>query len=308
MNRSAPAVGREVEKHLRVDEGVDLHYRLWRAAEERRPVLVLLHGVSSNLTRWSEFVETTTLKRSWDILRVDLRGHGRSMVRQRLGREIWCEDLRKLLDAEGYPDAVLVGHSMGAQIALHFAHDHPDRVRGLVLIDPILGPPSSFTVRGGRVLRPVFQAAIAVIRLLNRFGLHRREIPQRDLRSLDEKTRERLLSAGRVEEMVSAYKSPWPDLQHFPTASYLEESIEMVRPVPRLSRIAAPVLVVLSKSATYADPKVTRRMIAQLPHAEIAAVDAYHWPLTERPRETREAIESWCAELDPMDRRDASGT
>jgi pimeloyl-ACP methyl ester carboxylesterase len=282
---------------LNVDKGIDVTYRLWRAADERRPVVVLLHGLASNLTRWSEFLEHTTLKDAWDILRVDLRGHGRSLYRCKLRMEIWCRDLLRTLDAERYSNAVLVGHSLGAHLAIHFARRHPARVRGLVLIDPVLGGPSTRTVCWGQSLRPILQLAAAVIRLLNRLGLRRRRIPERDLRALDERTREQLLTSGKIEAMVSQYKSPWPDLKHLPTANFIEATSEMVRPLPSVSDITVPVLVVLSQSATYADPEVTRQMIGQFEQATTVVVDAYHWPLTEKPTETRRAIEDWCAGL-----------
>lgn len=269
-------------------------YRLRRAALERGPAIVLLHGLASNLTRWSEFLEHTTLKEAWDILRVDLRGHGRSMVRRELSMETWCRDLLRLLDAEGYSNAVLVGHSLGAQLALRFVHRHPARVRGLVLLDPILGRPSTRVVRWGRTLGPVLRLIAGAVRVLNRLGLRRRHIPERDLRVLDEETRARWLTAGRLEEMVHAYKSPWPDLKHFPTANYIEAHVEMVRPMPRALRPEVPVLVVMSRSDTYADPAVTRQEIGRFQQATIVTVDAYHWPLTEKPTETREAIEKWC--------------
>jgi pimeloyl-ACP methyl ester carboxylesterase len=187
------------------------------------------------MTRWSEFLEHTTLKSSWDILRIDLRGHGQSLCRRKLGMEIWCRDLLRILDDEGYPRAVLVGHSLGAQLAIHFAHQHPAQVSGLVLIDPILAPPSTWTMRSRRVLTPALRMAIASIRLLNRLGLYRRHIPERDLRALDEGTRVELLAAGKMDEMVRKYKSLWPDLKHFPTANFLEEIIETVRPLPTLA-------------------------------------------------------------------------
>ena len=37
-----------------------------------------------------------------------------------------------------------------------------------------------------------------------------------------------------------------------------------------------------------------------MPDVKMVPIDAYHWPLTERPVEVREAIESWCAELKPV--------
>jgi pimeloyl-ACP methyl ester carboxylesterase len=286
-----------MERQLSVDRDVDVTYRVSRRADEKRPLVVLLHGLASNMTRWSEFLERTTLKDAWDILRIDLRGHGQSMCRRKLGMKVWCRDLLRILECEDYPHAVLVGHSLGAQLAIHFAYEHPARVRGLVLIDPILGPPSTRTMRVKRVLVPALRLAITLIRLLNRLGLYRRHIPERDLRALDEKTRQELLAAGKVDEMVRKYRSLWPDLKHFPTANFLEEIIETVRPLPTLVNITAPVLVVLSRGVTYVDSAVTRHVIGQFERATTAEIDAYHWPLTERPVETREAIEKWCAEL-----------
>jgi pimeloyl-ACP methyl ester carboxylesterase len=287
----------EVTRRLGVDKGVDVTYRVSRFAGGNRPLIVLLHGLASNMTRWSEFLEFTTLKDAWDILRIDLRGHGQSRCRRKLGMEVWCRDLLRVLENEGYPHAVLVGHSLGAQLAIHFAHQYPERVRGLVLIDPILGPPSVGAMRFKRVLAPALRLAVMVIRQLNRLGFYRRHIPDRDLRALDERTREELLDAGKVDEMVREYRSLWPDLKHFPTAIFFEEILEMVRPLPSLASIVAPVLVVLSRGVTYVDPAVTRSMIRQFRRSSTVAVDAYHWPLTERPVETREAIETWCAEL-----------
>jgi len=138
---------------------------------------------------------------------------------------------------------------------------------------------------------------VSLIRLLNRLGLRRRHIPKRDLWALDEHVRQTLLAAGKSTELVRAYSSPWPDLKQFPTANYLEEVIEMVRPLPPLSAIGVPVLVVLSTGVTYMDPAVSRKMIAQFQNADTVAIDAYHWPLTERPSEVRQAIERWCNSL-----------
>ncbi len=290
----------EVSRNLPVAAGLNISYRLWRSGGQPRPVIVLLHGVASNLTRWSEFVEQTTLKDSWDILRIDLRGHGESMCRGRLNVDVWCQDLLRVLDREHYPQALLIGHSLGAQLAINFASRYPSRVIGLVLIDPILGPALVGHLRLASRFTPALRFAVMAIRLLNRLGIYRRHIPKRDLRALDEKMRQTLLSSGQLEQMVSQYSSPWPDLQHFPTANFLQEIMEMVRPVPALSSIAAPVLVVLSKGATYADPIVSRELIGQFKNAATVVIDAYHWPLTEKPLEVRQAIETWCARLAPV--------
>ena len=289
----------EMEKahSLTTRDGVTIAYRIWRQGKQPRPLIVLLHGMASNMTRWSEFLEYTTLKADWDIMRVDLRGHAESLYRGPLNAEIWSRDLLEVLDAEGYRQALLVGHSLGAQLAIRFAYLYPQRVSGLVLIDPVLGKTSMGVALWGRRIRYLIRVLVLFVRFLNYLGLHRRHIPKRDLWALDEQVRQTLLVKGKSEELVRAYSSPWPDLKQFPTANYLEEAIEMVRPLPPLSAINAPVLVVLSTGVTYMDPAVTRQMITQFQNADVVEIDAYHWPLTERPLEVRETIEQWCDSL-----------
>lgn len=284
----------ETLRTLRTADRITLSYRLFRGTAAPRRLIVLLHGVASNMTRWSEFVEQTTLKKNWDILQLDLRGHGQSFTRRALGLETWCQDLRDILGAEGYEQALIIGHSLGAQVAVQFAAYYPARVRGLVLIDPIVHQALRGVLQTTNRMRGVVGLLVALIRLLNTLGLRRRHIPSRDLRQLDEKTRADLLETGKQREMIDLYSSPWEDLKYFPVASFLQELLEITRPLTPLSQIKAPILVLLSSGITYTDPAVTRRILAEHPHLEIVTIDAHHWPLTEKPVPVRIAIERWC--------------
>ncbi len=284
----------ETLRTLLTPDGATLSYHLWHATGTSRRLIVLLHGLASNMTRWSEFVEHTTLKDSWDILRLDLRGHGESFSRTPVSLTQWSDDLLAVLDSEGYEQAVLIGHSLGAQVAMQFAHRYPPRVAGVVLIDPIFHDALRGSMHTIRIMRPVIALVIGTIRLFNFFGLRRRNIPKRDLRRLDEETRATLLSAGRQTEMVQRYSSMWEDLKFFSTATFLQELLEVTRPLPPVSQLKAPVLALLSKEVTYTDPEVTQKNLSQLPHAQTIMLDAYHWPLTEKPVDVKEAIEQWC--------------
>ena len=284
----------EIHRTLTAPDGASLGYRLWRGGTAPRRVIVLLHGVASNMTRWSEFVEFTTLKQSWDILRPDLRGHGESFRRGTLNADRWCEDLKNILDAEGYAQALFIGHSLGAQVAVQFAARFPARVRGLVLIDPVFHQALRGGMRTASRMQPALRLLIGFIRLLNALGLRRRHIPNRDLRRLDEATRAKLLNLGKQEEMVALYSSPWEDLKFFPTASFLQELLEMVRPLPELASLPMPILALLSTGITYTDPAVTHRILSGHADTTIVTIEAYHWPLTEKPVPVREAIERWC--------------
>jgi len=286
-------------KHLDLGDGAILGYRLHRAGPSPgRRLIVLIHGLASNMTRWSELVEHTTLSESWDLLRLDLRGHGESLWRGRLDMETWCDDLRRLLDSEGYDRAVIVGHSLGAQIAVHFASWYPARTTGAALIDPVIGDALLGHLRLASRFTFLLRALGVVVRLLNRLGIYRRRIPRRDLRELDEAMRRELLAEGKVAEMIERYSSITPDLRHFPVANFLQEIVQMVRPLPELATIEAPVLLILSSGVTYTDPQATRRAIERLRHAGTVTIDAYHWPLTENPGAVRRAIERWAADLE----------
>lgn len=283
----------EISKIHVLPDGTTLHYRLWRAEHPPRGLIVLLHGMASNLTRWSEFVESTVLKNDWDMLRLDLRGHGESMVRGPIGMRIWTDDLIAILDAERVERAVMIGHSLGAHVALNFAARFATRTQAVVLIDPVFPQALHGYRRWLRAFRPLLSFVAVGVRAINALGLRRRTFPRRDLRVLDEQVRLELLSAGNAAEFVRRYSSPLADIKYFPVSHYIQELAEMLRPLPPPARIAVPMLVLLSRGLTYTDADVTARLLAGAADATLETIDAYHWPLTERPMEIRRAIEKW---------------
>jgi len=283
----------ESSRRLAAEDGTSLTYWIWRAEGRSAPPLLLIHGAASNHTRWSEFLERTSLKARWDILRPDMRGNGQSMARGRLDREVWSRDLATILTAEGYPWALLVGHSLGAQIAVAFAWRYPDLARGLVLIDPVFHRALIGRQRRLYCLRPFIRAAAWATRALNSLGIRRNRFSDRDLRLLDEETREALRGDAPLEEIARRYGALGPILRHMPTANYLQQFLATVAPLPDLAAIRCPVLVVLSAGSTVADTAINREEIERFPHGEVATVEANHWPLTEKPDEVRRAIEAW---------------
>ena len=286
----------ETAKKLTTRDNAVISYRILRGKEPRR-LLVLLHGMASNLTRWSEFVETTVLRDSWDLLRLDLRGHAGSLWRGPVSMEIWCDDLAEVLDAEGYDDAIVAGHCLGANLALNFASRHPLRTAGLVLVEPMPRQSLTGTLRKFQPIKPLVFIAIRIIRLLNGLGLQRKSIPVLDLHALDRETRAAVAEQGSPDAMLRRYAVPWHDLRFMPSANYLQEFLEVSRPLPRLSGITVPVLALLSSGTFLNDPERTRRVLYALPDLEVLLLDAHHWIPTERPKEMREAIEQWCLAL-----------
>lgn len=97
------------------------------------PAIVLLHGGMLDLRMWDEQF-TWLADTGARAIRYDARGHGRSSTVA--GDFAPHDDLAALLAATGVPQAVLVGLSGGARIALDTALTHPDRVMGLALASP----------------------------------------------------------------------------------------------------------------------------------------------------------------------------
>lgn len=273
-------------------------YRLWRPAAPRR-LLVLLHGVASNMTRWSEFVDATTLRNTWDILRLDLRGMGRSVFRGRIGMPEWCADLAAILAAEGHQRAVVAGHCLGANIAIEFAARYPANAMGLILIEPMPRQALTGSMRRIARLRAFLIALAGGIRALNALGLYRRRFEPLDLEQLDRETRAAIARGGAAGALLDKYASPLLDLRTTPSAAYVQALIAVTGRLPDLSTIAAPVLVLLSSGGALSDPLRTRAALAELPKREIVELVARHWIPTEQPDAMRESIESWTARSFP---------
>jgi len=283
------------EAHFVLDRPAGcLAYSLRRAAAQpARGTLVLLHGLASNRSRYAEFSALTGLARDWNIVRLDLRGHGQSTTQSALSLEAWSGDLAALLDALEADRAVVVGHSLGAQVALDFAARHAARVAGLVLIDPLPQPALNARARRWRAALPALRLLAAALRLAHRLGLSRGDLPLRDLHAEDEAARALLAAGLPLDDFVRQYASVRADLRYVRSATYAQDFIELLRPAPAPEAIAAPVLVLVSAAGTFAEPAALSAWARRFPHGEEAIIHCHHWPLTERPEEVRGLIEAW---------------
>lgn len=115
------------------------------AGDPAAPSVVLLHGLTDAGTVWPDLVERWGSR--YRILAPDLRGHGRSprFTDEELvdPHAVMVADVVALLDSLPGP-VLLVGHSMGGNLALNATLARPERVRALVLEDPAK-PPANAT-------------------------------------------------------------------------------------------------------------------------------------------------------------------
>lgn len=107
-------------------------------AGERRegegPPLVLVHGFGGSRRDWYPLV--AALPDHHPLIAYDQRGFGESETQGQPYSH--ADDLLALLNALEIAEVDLCGMSLGGATALNFALDHPERVRRLVLVSPLM--------------------------------------------------------------------------------------------------------------------------------------------------------------------------
>ncbi|MEO0668300.1 MAG: alpha/beta hydrolase [Pseudomonadota bacterium] len=110
----------------------------------RGPRVVLLHGVGLRAEAWGAQIDD--LSRDFGVAAFDMPGHGAAArLEGPVSLAAYTDRLAETLDA----GAVVVGHSMGAMIALDLAVRYPDLVHGVVAMNAIFQrtPEAALAVR-----------------------------------------------------------------------------------------------------------------------------------------------------------------
>ena len=104
-----------------------------REFDTSKPVIVFIHGAGLDHTCW-QLQSRWFAWHGWSAIAVDLPAHGRSEGPPLDTIEAMCGWVLAVMDAANVSKAALVGHSMGAVVALETAAKSPERVTGLGLL------------------------------------------------------------------------------------------------------------------------------------------------------------------------------
>jgi pimeloyl-ACP methyl ester carboxylesterase len=97
------------------------------------PCVLFIHGAEHDHSVW--ILQSRYLAHhGYGVLAVDLPAHGRSAGPPLAGVEAIADWIPAMLDAANVAQAALVGHSMGALVALDSAARHPGRVSRIALV------------------------------------------------------------------------------------------------------------------------------------------------------------------------------
>lgn len=261
-----------VSTHSAANGALSLQYRTFGGG----PLDVLLvHGWMVSGAVFDELIECMGAHGLAGVRLIvpDLRGSGGSgQPTDGYGLDRYVSDVLAVADAAGSREFVIVGHSMGGQLALWIAAQQPERVLGAVLLCPV--PPQGMTLppeaqqlfRGSGGDRGM-QGTI--------LGLACKQIP--------DATRERLLDLAQAvsAECVAQTFDAW-------SGGFGEP----------LGPIQAPVLVVATDDPFTPPAFLQEAVLAPLSRARLCVLPGPgHYPQNERPRETAAILTAFLTAL-----------
>ena len=247
------------------------------------PAIVLLHGggMDNGLLSWRPTIPV--LAADHQVFIPDLPGHGGSTPwRGRANQRTFEEVLRWLLDAWQIPDAVLVGQSTGASIAAGFTLRHPQRVRGLVLVDPagvqhrLNRHLLTYLLVQLRFVGPLAARALGMSRALTRSMLTRGVFtgsqPVTDLEAI-------------VDEAVAEARNRRSVFSDW-LVDALDRRAMRVNHLPHLDRIRCPAMVIHGEQDSVVPVSAGREAAGAIAGSMLRVLpDAGHWPSRERATE-----------------------
>ncbi|MEE2778498.1 MAG: alpha/beta hydrolase [Acidobacteriota bacterium] len=130
-----------------VSQRLRLHYLDWGNPD--KPLLLLIHGGRDHAHNWDWVARR--LRDDYHVVAPDLRGHGDSgwasggMYTQ----SDFVLDVAQLLDALDQYPALLLGHSLGGAIALHYTGTYPEKIAKVIAIEGMGPPPEMLDRRAG---------------------------------------------------------------------------------------------------------------------------------------------------------------
>ena len=251
---------------------------------------LFIHGLGENLRTWEKMEEQLTIP--YRILLIDLPGHGQSPLQRRtnyshdnLSRLLW-----KFVDEIGTGDLVIVGHSLGGNIALRMAAIRPEKIQGLFLLSPSVfdtrGFPLPRLITNNIFLRPLLDV---MIRRIVRS-------PERLTKILKQAVFDKTAVDGDLIERIVTPITDNP--KSYLTLIYLFRDSSRNRKLPDFGGIHVPVLIINGTEDLWVKPEDTLRLTSLLPDGELTLLPSCgHMPQEEKPNEVVQKLEEFVKNL-----------
>ena len=233
------------------------------------PVVILVHGLAASLYDWNLLIPDL-VSNGFRALALDLLGHGESAKPEEAEHyhlealysyfKYWNDELN--LEAP----FLLVGHSLGGYLSLVYARRHPERVRGLVLIDPLYSPGQLSSLL--RLMRRRPGLGVRALRATPDWAIH--TYLRLDPTSIGQ------FPPGMRRQIALDYKRASPNILYIPNT--------LPDLTPELPKISPPALVIWGEKDLTLKPASFPRLVQSLPNAsQVVIPGSGHQPHIANP-------------------------
>ncbi|MBS7807055.1 alpha/beta hydrolase [Variovorax sp. PCZ-1] len=268
--------------YITVNKTAIYAYTSGKLFDAAKPTLVFIHGVLNDHSVW--ILQTRYFAHhGFNVLAVDLPGHGKSEGNCPKSVEEAAEFVLALLDAVGVQKAALIGHSWGSLIALHAASLAPERVSQLALVG------TAFPMKvSPALLDTSLNQPMKAIEMVNTFS-HSTMAPPPS--ALGPGTW--LYGGSRALMRRVLASNPRENLFHtgFKACDSYENAFEALnRLFAGKESAQSAILFIVGIADQMTTPKAAQSLIDKAPGAKVARVSGGHQMMAESPEEVLQAL------------------
>jgi pimeloyl-ACP methyl ester carboxylesterase len=233
--------------------------------------VVFVHSLAGNTQQWS--AQLNHIRTTRRAIALDMRGHGQSLppADGDYAIESMVQDIQTVVDKLGIERFILVGHSMGGSVAGAYAGVYPERVAGLLLVDPA----------GDSTQMPI-------------------EEVQQYLGALESEAYSNVVGGYWSQILTGSTETTqakvMQDLRNTPKATVVGVFKELFKynPVPALERYDGPKLSVIT--SINETPFSVHNLVSNLPHKMITGTG--HWLQLDKPEEYNQIMDEFLSSVD----------
>lgn len=264
--------------HTYFSQRLRLHYVDW--GNEDAPPLLLIHGGRDHCRNWDWVAEA--FRDDYHVIAPDLRGHGDSqwMIGGTYGLMDFVVDIAQLVHQKQLAPVTIIAHSLGGNVALHYAGLYPENVKSLVAIEGLGPSPKMLEQRLSTPVHERLEDWVSTLRRLS--GREPRKYPsledalarmREENPHLSEEQARHLTIFGSTQNEDGTYSWKFDNYVRAFSPLHLqpEETFELYH------RIDCPVLLVRGTESWASDPVEDGRA-SHFRNARLANVhNAGHW-------------------------------
>ncbi|RAM52955.1 MAG: alpha/beta hydrolase [Hapalosiphonaceae cyanobacterium JJU2] len=264
---------------------IQLSYLEWNQTQDQEPLL-LLHGLADHALVWSSLGDY--LAPLYHIVAPHLRGHGESSKPEKdYSFESAIADLEALMHKLGWTSTHVLAHSWSGKLACIWARQNPERLRSMILVDPIfIWQMPSFL----KMTFPILYRFLSFLKAMGPFASYEAaEIQARQLTAYKgwSPLQQKVFQAGIEQKSDGSWGSKF-------TIAARDRIFEEVMQVPGLTvPIHIPTLFVQPEKGVNRQEWQLKPYKTYLKNLQLCQVPGNHWPFLTQPEAFNQTVKDY---------------